>query len=127
MIVRSNVVYEECTIAGDTLPHGRLDIVAGNMDGCNGGKVAVEVMSQPSHYDVYSPVTVSAKTRDTVPTSPPNKSFCLLVVRINILTTKLFSIGSQVVFETLAFSNYKIQEGSKVIVHSCCFCRYMHK
>ena len=97
-------MLKECTVRGESLPHGDIDVVAGQVD--NGGEVnwrfGVQLIAEDEVFQLHSPIAISAKS---LATSPPSKSFCLTIVRVNVHTTTNFcSIDTQVVFETLAFS-----------------------
>lgn len=115
VIEGGSAVFKECTIDAETnevassgsLPHGDVDVVAGQLD--NSGEInwtfGVQLLDVDEVYELYSPVGVSNKTRKTLATDPPSKSFCLTIVRVSVHTTTNFcSTDTQVVVETLAFT-----------------------
>ena len=112
VIEGNNAVFKECTIDAETnevassgsLPHGDIDVVAGRFD--NSGEInwsfGVQLFCMDEAYEVYTPI---GKTRRTLATDPPSKSFCLTIVKMSVHTTTNFcSTDTQVVVETLAFT-----------------------
>ena len=70
-----SVVYEECKIASQSLPHGDIDVVAGKVDEESGGidlttAFGVKVVKSEGCVKLSNPIGVSAKTRKTLPTKP---------------------------------------------------------
>ena len=109
------VVYEECRIAGQRLPHGDVDIVAGQLNaddditytfGCT-----CVVDGEP--VGLYDPFGVSAKTETTLKREAVSKFESYLSAANLSFEIILFPIDPQVVVEHLAFSEVvKSPEGT---------------
>lgn len=109
-------MYKECTIEAEandevassgSLPHGDIDVVAGRLDasGNVNWSFGVQVLYVEEEHELHTPIGVSNKTRDTLQTNPVSKSFCLTIVRVSVHnTTNFCSTDTQVVVETLAFT-----------------------
>ena len=107
VIEGNSAVFRECTIDAETtegasseLPHGDIDVVAGQFD--SSGEInwsfGVELVSMDGVYELRSPIAISYKTRRTLATDPPSKSFCLTIVRVSVhSTTNFCSTDTQVV------------------------------
>ena len=76
IIEGNSAVFKECTIKGETLPHGDIDIVAGqiNTRGEIIWRFGVQIFAEDEEFFLDSPIGISAKTKRTLTTVPPSKS-----------------------------------------------------
>ena len=62
-------MFKECTVSGETLPHGDTDIVAGQID--DSGEInwsfGVQLFSENEVFQLQSPIGVSAKKHCQLP------------------------------------------------------------
>lgn len=118
VIEGTSVVFKECTVKGEGLPHGNIDVVAGQIDrnGAIQWNFGVQILADNLVCKVNSPIGVSAKTQAAMPTSPLRKSSA--VVRVNVHSTTHFCsiVVAQVVFETLAFAEVLQNEDGRPVI-----------
>ena len=72
-----SVVFEECEIAGKSLPHGDIDIIVGRI-GEEGGidltsAIGIVIEDDNTSVPVNDTIGISAKTCQTLPTKPVSK------------------------------------------------------
>ena len=68
-----SVVYEECEISSDCLPHGSIDILAGRIGAEHSCDLSIGVaITQPS-FQLHRPFGASMKTRTTLNTKELSK------------------------------------------------------
>lgn len=123
VIEGTSVVFKECTVKGEGLPHGNIDVVAGQIDrnGAIQWNFGVQILAENLVRKVNSPIGVSAKTQAAMPTTPLRKSSA--VVRVNVHSTTHFCcIVAQVVFETLAFAEVLRNEDDRPVVFFAGMC-----
>ena len=123
VIEGTSVVFKECTVKGEGLPHGNIDVVAGQIDkkGVVQWNFGVQICAENEVRKVNSPIGVSAKTQAAMPTSPLRKFSA--VVRVNVHSTTHFcSIVAQVVFETLAFAEVLQNKDDRPVVFFAGMC-----
>ena len=72
-----SVVFNECEIAGTSLPHGDIDIVAGWIDEENGidlsSAIGIVIDVNKTSIPVSDPISVSTKTHRTLATRAVSK------------------------------------------------------
>ena len=114
-----SVVYKECAVECEELPHGVIDIIGGrvvDMDETSNVDVTVGICIEPQYNTILcDPTGISSKTRNTLLTTSLSKYICHICCKFELL----YFTGPQAAMESLAFSEIvqkKNSTGKKPII-----------